>query len=120
MKDTVHYRIGNALEGDPQPAFLHRETGVDYARQILAEEKVVDEKGMQVWVQIRPDNHLLDCEVLAHSAADPEFMGGGVNIVARAINDYIEEKRQIVARKKAQPTRGVKRVYRRPDWLDRR
>jgi phage terminase large subunit GpA-like protein len=120
MKDTVHYRIGNALEGDPQPAFLHRETGVDYARQILAEEKVVDEKGMQVWVQIRPDNHLLDCEVLAHSAADPEFMGGGVNIVARAIDDYMEEKKQMVARKAAQPTRAVKRVYRRPDWLDRR
>jgi phage terminase large subunit GpA-like protein len=119
MKDVIHYRIGNALTGDPQPAYLHRDTDRDYARQILAEEKQVDEKGMQVWVQIRPDNHFFDCEVLAHSAADPEFMGGGVNIVARAIDDYHKEKKRMVERKKIQTPKMMKRVYNRPDWLDR-
>jgi phage terminase large subunit GpA-like protein len=119
LKDVVHYRIGNALLGDPQPAYLHRGVGRDYARQILAEEKVVDEKGMQVWVQIRSDNHFLDCEVLAHAAADPEFMGGGVNIVAQAIDDYHSEKKKNVEKKTRPRKLALPGTYNRPDWLDR-
>lgn len=120
MKDTVHYRIGNALSGDPQAAYLHKQTGGDYARQILAEEKQIDEKGMQIWVQIRNDNHWLDCEVLAHSTADPEFIGGGVNIVAQAINDYQDERKKVVDRKIRGPKKIRSQNYNRPNWLDRR
>jgi len=120
MKDTVHYRLGNALTGDPQPSYLHTSVGNDYARQILAEEKQVNEKGDQVWVQIRRDNHLLDCEVLCQSAADPEFLGGGVNIVSSAIDDYQAEKQAQVHRKRnSNKPMKVKRPYVRPNWLDR-
>jgi phage terminase large subunit GpA-like protein len=119
MKDTVYYRIGNAISGDPQPAYLHRDVKRDYARQLLAEEKIIDEKGQQVWVQIRSDNHLFDCEVLAHAAADPEFLGGGVNIVAQAIDDYQADRKMAVERKKRQRPVVAPRSYNRPDWLDR-
>jgi len=119
MKDTVYYRLGNAVNDDPQASYLHSATGADYARQILAEEKQIDEKGNQTWVQIRQDNHLLDCEVLAHAAADPEFMGGGVNIVAAAIHEYQAKKKKLVDRKKVVKPAKV-RQYNRPKWLDRR
>ena len=53
LKDSYHFRLENALEDKPQGAFLHRETGLDYARQILAEEKILNEKGLQEWIRIR-------------------------------------------------------------------
>ncbi|NIO87649.1 MAG: hypothetical protein GTN53_44115, partial [Candidatus Aminicenantes bacterium] len=57
-------------DGD-QAAYLHKKTGKDYVRQITAEEKRIDEKGLQVWQEIRRDNHLLDCECMAMACAEP-------------------------------------------------
>jgi len=76
LKERFHWRLQQAKEGLPQGAYLHKETGEDYAKQILAEEKQRDRRGMEVWVRIRRDNHLLDAEVMAHACADPEWMGG--------------------------------------------
>lgn len=49
---------------------LHADTGMDYAKQILAEEEREDRHGKKSWVQVRHDNHLLDCEVYAAACAD--------------------------------------------------
>jgi phage terminase large subunit GpA-like protein len=82
LKDTYHYRLSQAIKGDgePQSAYLHAETGEDYARQIRAEEKQIDRKGIESWVHVRGENHLFDCEVIAHALVDPEWPGGGLNL----------------------------------------
>ena len=82
IKDVIHYRLQKALEGngEPQSAYLHAEVGEDYAQQIGAEEKQIDRKGNEQWVQIRRSNHLLDAEVYTHALVDPEWPAGGLNL----------------------------------------
>jgi len=81
MKDLYHYGIEQAAIGGANAIYLHKETAKDYALQILAEEKRRDKDGVLEWKQIRKDNHLLDAEVLALSVAQPQWIGGGVNLV---------------------------------------
>jgi hypothetical protein len=81
LKDLFHFRLNQAIEqGDTMPAYLHKETGEDYAKQITAEEKRI-ENGLQVWKQLREDNHLFDAEVICMALAEPEWIGGGVNLL---------------------------------------
>lgn len=87
LKDMVVYRLNQAITHESFAAYLHSETKEDYAKQIMAEEKRLNDKGLAEWVQIKPDNHLFDCEVMAHAAADPEWIGGGVNILAKILPD---------------------------------
>lgn len=82
MKDSYHYHLEQATGGNPYGCYLHAETGKDYVNQILAEEKRKDRKGVEEWVRLRADNHLLDCEVIALSLAHYQFPGGGINIYA--------------------------------------
>ena len=90
LKDLLFYRLGLAADhAAHQAAWLNRsirpdEAGRDceYVRQILAEEKQRNTKGLEEWVQVRKDNHLLDCEVYCHATADPEWPGGGVALLA--------------------------------------
>jgi len=81
MKDLYHYGIDQAGIGGANAIYLHKETGKDYALQVLAEEKRRDENGILEWKQVRRDNHLLDAEVLALSVSQPQWIGGGVNLV---------------------------------------
>jgi phage terminase large subunit GpA-like protein len=81
LKDAFHYRLSQAIEQLPHAAYLHAETGKEYAVQILAEEKQRDPQGIERWVQVKSDNHLLDCECLCAACADPEWPGGGVNLL---------------------------------------
>ena len=86
-KDQYHFRLNLAAEADtrdlPGAAFLHAGTGSDYVAQILAEEKRVDEKGWEEWVNIhqRP-NHLFDAEILAAACTEMGFPGGGLRLYA--------------------------------------
>lgn len=73
LKDLLHWRLTRKA-GESQRFYLHSETGMDYARQFLAEEKRRDRRHKIEWVQIRADNHLLDCEVMAAACADSEWM----------------------------------------------
>lgn len=82
LKDMYHYRLAQARDGGTQAAYLHAEVGNDYALQILAEEKRTNDKGLPAWVQVKRDNHFLDCETMAMVCAEPEWPGGGVHIVA--------------------------------------
>jgi phage terminase large subunit GpA-like protein len=118
LKDQFHFRLENAINGDLQGSYLHRETGIDYAKQILAEEKVLNDRGIQEWIRIRRDNHFLDCECMAAIAADPEFLGGGINILR-----IREEKQQQKIKAQVEQKRKVKqkrdwREY-RPKYLNR-
>jgi phage terminase large subunit GpA-like protein len=60
---------GTAIEAETQRFYLHSGTGMDYAKQFLAEELKKNRKGQKAWVQKARDNHLLDCEVYAAAAA---------------------------------------------------
>lgn len=84
IKDMVHYRLDQAAKQESFAAYLHADTGVDYAGQLTAEEKQRDKKGVETWVQVRKDNHLLDCECLAQIVVDPEWPGGGLNLLRPA------------------------------------
>jgi len=80
MKKLLHWRLtrldervdndGNTLPADSQRFYLHAETGIDYARQFLAEDLRRDRRGKYYWKQTARDNHLLDCEVYAAACAD--------------------------------------------------
>jgi phage terminase large subunit GpA-like protein len=60
-------------------------SGVDqiYLHHLLAEESSMDNHGRWKWVQVRRDNHLLDCTVIAFAMADSEF-DGGVRVIRRS------------------------------------
>jgi len=85
-KDQFHYRLQLAsnpeTRGLPGGAFLHRDVGEDYAQQILAEEKQMDDRKREVWVNPhnRP-NHLLDADLLACVCVETEFPGGGLRLL---------------------------------------
>jgi phage terminase large subunit GpA-like protein len=115
LKDSYHFRLQQAIDGgnNPRSAYLHKTVGVDYAHQIMAEQKVLDESGQQVWKQVKPDNHLFDCECLSMACADPEWIGGGIVLLAK----YIEaEEKRIQARQKGQQeTTGDRPGFKRPD-----
>jgi phage terminase large subunit GpA-like protein len=118
LKDMIYNRLEAAQNNELRGAYLHKETGLDYAKQILAEEKILNEKGLPEWVRVKPDNHLLDCEVGAMAAAEPGFRGGGINILdigaaelERKIKAHIERKK---AARKKRDWRNI-----RPDYLNR-
>lgn len=81
LKDAFHYRLRQAIEGGPQAAYLHGDTDDSYIKQITAEEKQINDKGAVEWVAIRKDNHYLDCECGCLVLAEPEWIGGGVELV---------------------------------------
>jgi phage terminase large subunit GpA-like protein len=95
-KDQFHFRLKLAANDDtrglPGAAFLHAGTGDDYVAQILAEEKQLDEKGREVWVNVhqRP-NHLLDAEVLCAACVEMEFPGGGLRLLAESLRRQNEQ-----------------------------
>jgi hypothetical protein len=60
FKGIIHWRL-TRKEGETQRFTLHSDTGIDYAKQILAEELRKGRHGKKEWKQIRKDNHLLDC-----------------------------------------------------------
>jgi len=81
LKDAFHYRLAQAIDNGPQAAYLHGDTDDSYIQQITAEEKQLNDKGIAEWVAIRKDNHYLDCECGCLVLAEPEWIGGGVELV---------------------------------------
>ena len=109
LKDAFFARLEQArLRENIRPAYLHKNVGSDYARQISAEEKQLDEKGVAKWIRVRTDNHYLDCEILAMSCADPTWMGGG--IASAATPEWIP-----VPESKPTASPGQQPKFRRPD-----
>jgi len=119
-KDMVYYRLGQAMEDGAQSAYLHAETGEDYAKQILAEEKRLNHRGLAEWVQVQRDNHFLDCDSLSMVLAEPEWPGGGVNLLPEWKPQVQQPQGQT---EQAGHDRGGQlgrmRDFDRPRWLNR-
>jgi len=81
LKELFFWRL-SSKDADPQPIHLHAETGEDFARQILAEEKRRDKNGNTYWERIRKDNHYLDASTIAHACAHDNWLGG-IPLLAR-------------------------------------
>jgi hypothetical protein len=125
IKDMVIFRPNQAVENGPYASYLHKDTERYCVRRITAEEKQRDRKGNEVWVQLRRDNHLFDCEGLAQIVVDPEWPGGGLNLVLRGskkpnIAFEAEKKKRIES---GSPPASSTWLYNtglvRPDWLSR-
>lgn len=94
---------------------LHKATGIDYATQMIAEEKRRIRKGLRYyeeWVQVGTQNHYLDASVYAFCAAD--------HLQVRYLQPIITESppqqiQQIIQ----QQRRPLKNSWlsRRPGWL---
>ena len=97
-------------------AYLHSETDRHYARQILAEEKRLNEKGVEEWVQTRRDNHLLDCECLAMIVADPKWPTGGIHL----LRERTPAHRERIAKPDEADRRKSIQNFARPSWLGNR
>ena len=83
IKTFVHYGFDQAITRDSNALYLHQGTDILYARHILAEEKRMDRKTKTAkWERIRQANHLLDATCGAVALAQPQWLGGGVNILA--------------------------------------
>jgi phage terminase large subunit GpA-like protein len=116
-KNAYHYRLRQAIDGGAMGAYLHADVGVDYAKQIMAEELRINQKGLQEWVRVNPSNHLLDAELLAMAVADPEWPGGGVNILSIVKDKETEKRRAAAVRSRVLEEREPGG---RPGWMERR
>jgi hypothetical protein len=86
LKTFFHYGLDQAIARDSNALYLHHDTDMIYARHILAEEKRMDRKSkIAKWERIRSANHLLDASCGAVALAQPQWLGGGVNILAPRI-----------------------------------
>jgi phage terminase large subunit GpA-like protein len=87
FKELIHWRLergsepvldaqGNKIDEklQTQRFYLHAETGIDYASQLLAEELRRDRRGKKYWKRVRTANHLLDAECLAAACADSQWL----------------------------------------------
>ena len=105
-KDQFHWRLKLAANDDarslPGAAFLHSAVGEDYAAMILAEEKQINDKGREEWVNVheRP-NYLFDADLLSCACAEMEFPGGGLRILAEYFKR--ESEAQAAAKQTAAP-----------------
>ena len=116
LKDALHYSLEQAVERGHMAAYLHSETNRHYAKQILAEEKRLNDKGVEEWVQTRRDNHLLDCECLAMIVADPEWPTGGIHL----LRGRTPAHRERTAKPDEADRRKSIQNFARPSWLGNR
>lgn len=82
LKDAFFYRLDLASHAQSMGAYLHSKVNGPYISHITAEEKRVDRKGVEQWVKLKARNDLLDCECMNLALADPEWPGGGVNLLS--------------------------------------
>ena len=78
IKDALWWKVERTNESPEMPGnwWVCADVEQQYISQFTAEEKRRDRSGLVEWVQVKKDNHLLDCEVYAFAAADPELFGG--------------------------------------------
>lgn len=90
-------RLANAIKREAfQPAYLHNQTGKDYAYQIEGEELRFDEKKQIQYFHEVHANHYLDCEAGIVALVDYTFPRGGINLLRTGT---AEKKRKPVKKK---------------------
>jgi phage terminase large subunit GpA-like protein len=100
VKDMFHYGLERAANSESNALYLHSETDEVYARHILAEEKRPEGKSKVArYVRISPSNHLLDADLLSWSLAQPQWIGGGVNILAPPVRDSHPGAKKVINKK---------------------
>ena len=113
MKDLFFgVRLANAInrEGEER-AYLHamspdHEMHQLFAYHLTGEQKERDpRKGTEVWVE-KHANHFLDCSILAHSAADMQWPGGGVHRLGGAVGKQQQAKSVIREQQSGRVTVG--------------
>lgn len=101
-KDAFHYRLDLARRQEPGGAYLHagdEKVFRQYLSHVTAEEKRKDKRGIEEWVQIRERNDLLDCESNGLLLVDPEWPGGGLNLVGAATSEASRKsQRRVISR----------------------
>lgn len=91
IKDAFYYRLDLAKRGEPGGAYVNQDISDKWYRHITAEEKRIV-RGKEKWVQIREDNHGLDCEVYCHAAVEKCFLGG-IAILKNPVHIWSRRKR---------------------------
>ncbi len=111
-KDAINRKlqIGSGQSGSWN---LHKATGIDYAIQMIAEEKRRVRKGLRYyeeWVQVGSQNHYLDASVYAFCAAD--------HLQVRYLQPIVAES-PLKQTQQIQQRRYFKKSWlsRRPGWL---
>lgn len=117
LKDNVFWRF-EGKDIDPQPLELHKDTGEDFALQMVAEEKQQARNGTWSWIRVHKDNHQLDTTVIAHAAADFQWLGG-VKILQDPQYAADFDTRAQGHHTPVDPRQQARDVQ-RPDWLTRR
>ena len=75
VKDKIQFHL--TIEEDKSGRFtFHSGTDRVFIEHLLSEEKRLQKDGSWDWVQVRKQNHLLDCTAIAFGLADPEAAGG--------------------------------------------
>ena len=115
FKDLFHCRM-QIKAGDPGALYLHSETYVDYAKQIVAEEKKRDRSGKYSWQHVRGQNHYFDAEVYASAMVDPVCFGGLGVIAGHALEK--KEKKSPRARERRPGFIAQELRIKRSGWLN--
>ena len=115
FKALIHWRMERGKE-ESQHFSLNAETGLDYVRQLLAEELQRGRNNQTSWKKIRRDNHLLDCECLAAACADNEW-APSLKLIAHSMPVENENRGSVYA-EKTQPHTEQQRAL--PGWFNRR
>lgn len=103
-KELLHWRL--ELEpGKPQAFYVHDDIGADYIKQLLSEERARDRRGKAYWKQVHAQNHILDCEIIAASLADREWIPSLQMLAGALLKQRLEQKNNPTA-----PPRGARRV----------
>lgn len=120
FKGLIHWRM-ERKEGETQRFFVHADTEIDYAQQLLAEELCRDRRGKHYWKKIRASNHLLDCECLAAACADSEWLPSLKMLAAymRQTQSAVKELQKNEDIGTSDAYRRTANEYSRPSWLER-
>jgi phage terminase large subunit GpA-like protein len=135
FKALIHARMERGKD-ETQRWYLDADTGVDYAKEITAEELVQLRNGRKLWRRRGP-NHYLDCEVYAAACADSEWLPS-IKMLAPILKEHRDKTRSIslaqpavirqgaanpqaqsAAAAQAPSERSTSREFNRPAWLER-
>jgi len=115
-KGLIHFRLGRKEANEDAPAetqrfYVHQGVGIDYVKQLLSEEYRMGKGKKYEWKQTYYQNHLLDCETIAASCADAEWLPSLQMLAAHL------KRRQDPETEKAQHRRVISQGVSETGWF---